>query len=130
MLTLGAITTGTSRFGLTARPTPLARPAPGGPRRARAGGAGLGGFFTPVGAGTLLAEGKEQREIDGVLHVLEAPVRASAALSMERRTGTRLVSRSGRSMSAISPTCTPPISTGVNSFAVMAVYPLMEAPAS
>ena len=38
----------------------------------RAGGAGIGGFFTPVGAGTLLAEGKEERLIDGVRHVLEA----------------------------------------------------------
>ena len=37
----------------------------------RAGGAGIGGFFTPVGAGTLLAEGKEERVIDGVPHVLE-----------------------------------------------------------
>ncbi len=45
----------------------------------RAGGAGIGGFFTPVGAGTLLAEGKEQREIDGVLHVLEAPIRGDVA---------------------------------------------------
>ncbi len=46
----------------------------------RAGGAGLGGFFTPVGAGTLLAEGKEQREIDGVLQVLEKPIKGDVAL--------------------------------------------------
>lgn len=46
----------------------------------RAGGAGIGGFFTPVGAGTLLAEGKEEREIDGVLHVLERSIRADVAL--------------------------------------------------
>jgi 3-oxoacid CoA-transferase subunit A/3-oxoadipate CoA-transferase alpha subunit len=46
----------------------------------RAGGAGLGGFYTPVGAGTLLAEGKEHREIDGVLHVLEQPIRGDVAL--------------------------------------------------
>ena len=46
----------------------------------RAGGAGLGGFFTPVGAGTLLAEGKEQREIDGVLQVLETPIKGDVAL--------------------------------------------------
>jgi 3-oxoacid CoA-transferase A subunit len=46
----------------------------------RAGGAGLGGFFTPVGAGTLLAEGKEERVIDGVPHVLEVPLRADVAL--------------------------------------------------
>ncbi len=46
----------------------------------RAGGAGLGGFFTPVGAGTLLAEGKEERLIDGVPHVLEPPIRGQVAL--------------------------------------------------
>ena len=46
----------------------------------RAGGAGIGGFFTPVGAGTPLAEGKEERDIDGVLQVLERPIRADVAL--------------------------------------------------
>lgn len=46
----------------------------------RAGGAGVGGFFTRVGAGTLLAEGKEERVIDGVPHVLEPPLRADVAL--------------------------------------------------
>ncbi|MGL6280571.1 MAG: CoA transferase subunit A [Gaiella sp.] len=46
----------------------------------RAGGAGIGGFYTRVGAGTLLAEGKEERLIDGVPHVLEAPVRGDVAL--------------------------------------------------
>lgn len=46
----------------------------------RAGGAGIGGFFTPVGAGTLLADGKEERSIDGVAHVLEAPLVADIAL--------------------------------------------------
>ena len=46
----------------------------------RAGGAGIAGFFTPVGAGTLLAEGKEERVIDGVPHVLETPIRADVAL--------------------------------------------------
>ena len=45
----------------------------------RAGGAGIGGFYTPVGAGTLLAEGKEERLIDGVPHVLERPLRADVA---------------------------------------------------
>ena len=46
----------------------------------RAGGAGIAGFYTRVGAGTLLAEGKEEREIDGLLHVLERPIRADVAL--------------------------------------------------
>ena len=48
--------------------------------RLRAAGAGLGGFFTPVGAGTLLAEGKEQRMLAGRLQVLELPLHADAAL--------------------------------------------------
>ena len=46
----------------------------------RAGGAGIGGFYTPVGAGTLLAEGKEERVIGGVRHVLEEPIRADVSL--------------------------------------------------
>ena len=48
--------------------------------RIRAGGAGIGGFFTPTGYGTPLAEGKETRVIDGVGHVLEAPIKADVAL--------------------------------------------------
>jgi 3-oxoacid CoA-transferase subunit A/3-oxoadipate CoA-transferase alpha subunit len=51
----------------------------------RAGGAGLGGFYTPVGAGTLLAEGKEHRELDGVMHVLERPIRGNVALVFAAR---------------------------------------------
>lgn len=46
----------------------------------RAGGAGIGGFFTPVAAGTDLARGKEERVIDGVAHVLESPIRGDVAL--------------------------------------------------
>jgi 3-oxoacid CoA-transferase A subunit len=54
----------------------------------RAGGAGIGGFFTPVAAGTALADGKEEREIDGVLHVLEEPIRADVALVYAARADT------------------------------------------
>src|SRR5579864_3712891 len=39
--------------------------------RIRAGGAGIGGFFTPTGYGTLVAEGKETRMINGRGYVLE-----------------------------------------------------------
>ena len=46
----------------------------------RAGGAGLGGFFTPTSAGTKLAEDHETRVIDGVEYVLQAPIRADVAL--------------------------------------------------
>jgi 3-oxoacid CoA-transferase subunit A len=47
--------------------------------RIRAGGAGIGGFFTPTGYGTLVADGKETRVIDGRPYVLEAPLRADFA---------------------------------------------------
>jgi len=47
--------------------------------RMRAGGAGIGGFFTPTGVGTLVAEGKESRTIDGRTFVLEAPLHADFA---------------------------------------------------
>ncbi|MFB0833817.1 3-oxoacid CoA-transferase subunit A [Arthrobacter halodurans] len=48
--------------------------------RIRAAGAGIGGFFTPTGYGTMLAEGKETRVIDGRGYVLEAPLHADFAL--------------------------------------------------
>jgi 3-oxoadipate CoA-transferase alpha subunit len=48
--------------------------------RIRAAGAGIGGFFTPTGFGTQLAEGKETREIDGRSYVLEYPIRADFSL--------------------------------------------------
>jgi 3-oxoadipate CoA-transferase alpha subunit len=48
--------------------------------RIRAAGAGIGGFFTPTGYGTELAKGKETREIDGRLYVLESPLHADFAL--------------------------------------------------
>jgi len=47
--------------------------------RIRAGGAGIGGFFTPTAYGTLVAEGKETRVIDGKPYVFEAPLRADFA---------------------------------------------------
>src|SRR6476620_4381679 len=47
--------------------------------RIRAGGAGIGGFFTPTGYGTLIAEHKETRLIDGKHYVLEAPIRGGVA---------------------------------------------------
>jgi len=53
--------------------------------RIRAGGAGIGGFFTPTGYGTLLAEGKETREIDGRQYVFELPLTADFALIKAHR---------------------------------------------
>ena len=46
----------------------------------RAGGAGLGGFYTPTTVGTTLAEGKEVREIRGKRYVFEEALRARVAL--------------------------------------------------
>ncbi|MFT4471078.1 3-oxoacid CoA-transferase subunit A [Arthrobacter sulfonylureivorans] len=48
--------------------------------RIRAAGAGIGGFFTPTGYGTMLAEGKETRIIDGKGYVLESPIYGDVAL--------------------------------------------------
>jgi 3-oxoadipate CoA-transferase alpha subunit len=48
--------------------------------RIRAGGAGIGGFFTPTGFGTELAKDKECREIDGINYVFEKAIKADYAL--------------------------------------------------
>ena len=47
--------------------------------RIRAAGAGIGGFYTPTGAGTVIAEGKETRIIEGKEYVLEKPLRGKFA---------------------------------------------------
>jgi 3-oxoacid CoA-transferase subunit A len=47
--------------------------------RIRAGGAGIAGFYTPTGYGTLIAEGKEVREFDGRMYVFEAQLTADFA---------------------------------------------------
>jgi 3-oxoadipate CoA-transferase alpha subunit len=49
--------------------------------RIHAAGAGLGAIFTPSGFGTLLAEGKETRHINGRDYVLEYPIHADYALN-------------------------------------------------
>jgi 3-oxoacid CoA-transferase subunit A len=48
--------------------------------RIRAGGAGIGGFYTPTGVGTKIAEGKETRIIDGREYLLEMPLKADFAI--------------------------------------------------
>jgi 3-oxoadipate CoA-transferase, alpha subunit len=53
--------------------------------RMRAAGAGIGGFYCPTGAGTLLAEGKETRVIDGRTYVLELPLKGDVALIRAHR---------------------------------------------
>ena len=53
--------------------------------RIRAAGAGIGAFFSPTGYGTLLAAGKETREINGRMYVLEEPIHADVALIKAER---------------------------------------------
>jgi 3-oxoadipate CoA-transferase, alpha subunit len=53
--------------------------------RMRAAAAGLGGFYSPVGVGTRLADGKEVREIDGKRYVFEKPLRGDVALLRAHR---------------------------------------------
>jgi 3-oxoacid CoA-transferase subunit A len=48
--------------------------------RMRAGGAGIPGFYTRTGVGTLVAEGKEHKEFDGVTYILERGIFADLAL--------------------------------------------------
>ena len=53
--------------------------------RIRAAGAGIGGFFTPTGYGTELAQGKETRLLDGRWQVFETPIHADVALVKAER---------------------------------------------
>ncbi len=48
--------------------------------RMRAGGAGIAGFYTKTGVGTVVAEGKETREFDGETYVLERGIRADLSI--------------------------------------------------
>ena len=48
--------------------------------RMRAGGAGIPGFYTRAGVGTLIAEGKEEKQFDGVTYILERGIQADLAL--------------------------------------------------
>ena len=67
--------------------------------RIRAGGAGIGGFFTPTGYGTVVADGKETRILDGVPHVLEMPLKADFAFVKAHRgdpTGNLVYRRTAR----------------------------------
>ena len=79
---------------------------PQGPlaERMRAAGAGVGAFFTPTAVGTRLAEGKEVREIDGKLQVLEYALHGDVALVeawQGDRWGNLLYNKSGRNFNAV-----------------------------
>ena len=53
--------------------------------RIRAAGAGIGAFYTPTAVGTQLAEGKEVREINGRLQVLEYPLKGDVAFVLAKK---------------------------------------------
>ncbi len=52
--------------------------------RIRAGGAGIGGYFSPIGVDAVVSEGKERRVIDGTEYLLETPLRADYAFIRAR----------------------------------------------
>lgn len=53
--------------------------------RMRAGGGGIGGFYTRTGVGTIIAQGKEKRVFDGKEYILELPLRADFAFIRARK---------------------------------------------
>jgi 3-oxoacid CoA-transferase subunit A len=78
--------------------------------RIRAAGAGIGGFFTPTGYGTLAAAGKETRLIDGKSYVLEAPLRADFAFVKAAKgdhAGNLVYHRTARNFNPIMATAAP-----------------------
>ncbi|HEY8489397.1 MAG TPA: 3-oxoacid CoA-transferase subunit A [Dehalococcoidia bacterium] len=72
--------------------------------RIRAGGAGIGAFYVPVAPGTVAAEGKETRVLNGRLHVLERPLRADFAFIRAHkadRAGNLVYRGAGRNFNAV-----------------------------
>src|SRR5580658_2460008 len=57
--------------------------------RMRAGGAGIPGFYTRTGAGTVIAEGKDHREFDGQTYILERGIKADVSLVKASRADER-----------------------------------------
>jgi 3-oxoadipate CoA-transferase alpha subunit len=72
--------------------------------RMRAAGAGVGAFYTPTGVGTQLADGKELREIGGLLQVLEYPLRGDVAFVLAKqadRWGNLIYNKSARNFGPV-----------------------------
>lgn len=87
--------------------------------RMRCAGAGLGGFYTPVSAGTALAEGKEIRMIDGREHVLELPLRGDAALLRAHRAdrlGNLVYNKTARNFAPVMATAAAMVAVEVDEF--------------
>jgi 3-oxoacid CoA-transferase subunit A len=76
--------------------------------RLRAGGAGIPGFYTRAGVGTLVAEGKEHKEFDGVVHILERGIRVDVALVKAWKAdtlGNLVYRKAGRNFNPNAATC-------------------------
>lgn len=74
----------------------------------RAGGAGIPGFYTRTGIGTLAAEGKEHKDFDGVTYLLERGIHADAALVKAWKAdtlGNLVYRRTARNCNPVAPTC-------------------------
>jgi 3-oxoadipate CoA-transferase alpha subunit len=72
--------------------------------RIRAGGAGIGGFYTRTGFGTRLADGKEQKVIDGENYLFEKAIKGDVALikaDIADRWGNLLYRRTGRNFGPV-----------------------------
>ena len=90
--------------------------------RMRAAGAGIGAFFSPTGVGTMLAEGKEQRTIEGREYVLEYPIRGDLALIKAHRAdrmGNLLYRKTARNFG--------PVMAGAAALTVVQVAEIVEA---
>jgi 3-oxoacid CoA-transferase subunit A len=76
--------------------------------RLRAGGAGIPGFYTKTGVGTLVAEGKEQKEFDGETYILERGIRADVALVKAWKAdtlGNLIYRKAARNFNPLAATC-------------------------
>ncbi|MEO6910521.1 MAG: CoA transferase subunit A [Edaphobacter sp.] len=76
--------------------------------RMRAGGAGIPGFYTRTGVGTVVAEGKEHKEFDGVPYLLERGIQADLALVKAWKAdlhGNLIYRRTARNFNPLAATC-------------------------
>ena len=76
--------------------------------RMRAGGAGIPGFYTRTGVGTVVAEGKEHKEFDGLTYILERGLRADVALVKAWKAdlhGNLVFRRTARNFNPLAATC-------------------------
>jgi 3-oxoacid CoA-transferase subunit A len=76
--------------------------------RMRAGGAGIPGFYTRTGVGTVIAEGKEHKDFDGATYILERGIRADIALVKAWKAdtdGNLIYRRTARNFNPLAATC-------------------------